>query len=345
LLAANLNPVTGYLGVPISGVATLNAQIGCSPVLLVSSSYTHWGISPTSVSQNVGPGATVWKTQYENQRVITIDATLLSELSGKYLVCKIVHDDARFTGINLQPKGLASLFVTPPPTDTTAPVASNWNNASYTYPGGAYTISFKATDDVGVSRVQFVLVKSGVDVVTQPGSPMNGLQDFYIGVMTIPADATGTYGIRFEAFDAAGNVYSWLSAGSPSIITTPVYLGGATVTKTGDPNKLALGDVFTCSIGNWANNTNPNTPVSCEWVTTPYRVIATGQLAPKTRGQTHTVTSDMLTLLTYSVRVILRVSGDIQVNDSWVYWHIQLPGGLERRIDLDVYNKLFNVRL
>jgi hypothetical protein len=114
LLSANINPTTGYLGLPISGgPVKLNARIGCAPVLTVSSSYTHWGISPTNVDQNVGngPSATIWKTQYENQRAITIDAAFLSELSGKYLVCKIVHQDNRFTGININPTGLASLFV------------------------------------------------------------------------------------------------------------------------------------------------------------------------------------------------------------------------------------------
>ena len=91
----------------------LNAIIGCQPVLTASSSYTDWGISPSSVDQNVGngPNATIWKTKYVNERAITIDQTLLSELSGKYLVCKIRHQDGRFTGINEMPTGLASLFL------------------------------------------------------------------------------------------------------------------------------------------------------------------------------------------------------------------------------------------
>jgi hypothetical protein len=160
---------------------------------------------------------------------------------------------------------------------------------------------------------------------------MDGLQDFYIGVMTIPADATGTYGIRFEAFDAAGNKYSWLSADATSIVTTPVYLGGASVTKTGDPNKLALGDVFTCSIGNWANNTNPNTPVSCEWVTS----------GPRVRALSYTVTSQMTVLSKYGFNVILRLSANSQIDGAWSVYYEQEPGGLARASAIVLYTKVF----
>jgi hypothetical protein len=83
---------------------------------------------------------------------------------------------------------------------------------------------------------------------------MSGLQDFYSGTMTIPTDASGTYGIRFEAFDAAGNKYSWFSNGSPAIVTLPVYLGGVTFSTTSSPTgRVKAGDTFNCGIGNWAN--------------------------------------------------------------------------------------------
>jgi hypothetical protein len=167
--------------------------------------------------------------------------------------------------------------------------------------------------------------------LTQPGSALSGSKDFYIGEMTIPTNATGTYGIRFEAFDAAGNKYSWLSSGSPIIVTTPVYSGGANVTKSGDPEKLAVGDIFTCNIGNWGNNNNPNTPVSCEWVTN----------GPRVRALTYTITSDMLTLSSYTVKVILRLSGNSQVDGSWIVYYMQMPGGLETKSDIDLYNKTF----
>jgi hypothetical protein len=257
-LSANLDPRTGFLPLGISGgPVKLGAVIGCAPVLTVSSSYTHWGISPTSVNQGVesGPGATVWKTQFENQRSITIDANLLSELSGKYLVCKIVHDDARFTGINLQPKGLASLFVSPSqPEDTSPPVGSSWNSGFFGYAGGTYTPSFKAIDNVGVSRTQFVLVKNGADVLTQAGAAIPGLSDFYSGAMTLPSDGTGKYEIRFEAYDAAGNKYSWTSTGGAlTIVNTPVYLGGASYSTTSDPSgRVKVGDTFSCNSGSWA---------------------------------------------------------------------------------------------
>jgi hypothetical protein len=175
------------------------------------------------------------------------------------------------------------------------------------------------------------VVKSGVDVVEQDGVAMPGLKDFYSATLTMPSNATGVYGVRFEAFDAAGNKYSWLSSPTPTIVTAPVYLGGANVTKSGDPDKLAVGDVFTCNIGNWANNNNPNTPVSCEWVTN----------GPRVRGLTYTITSEMLALSSYTVKVILRVSGNSQVDGYWIGWYRQVPGGLEGKSDLDLYNKTF----
>jgi hypothetical protein len=212
-----------------------------------------------------------------------------------------------------------------------APVGSSWNNGFYTYPGGVYAISFKAVDNIGVTSTQFVLVKDGVDVLTQPGTAMSGLKDFYLGEMTIPANAVGTYGIRFEAYDAAGNKYSWFSPGSATIVSTPVYLGGAIVTKTGDPDKLAVGDVFTCDLGTWANNSNLNTPPTCEWVTN----------GPRVRGTSYTITSEMTALASYSFNVILRLSGNAQLDGYWISYYRQVSGGLETKSDISLYTKTF----
>jgi len=134
------------------------------------------------------------------------------------------------------------------------PVGSSWNSGFYGYAGGAYTVSFKATDNVGVTGTQFVLVKNGSDIATQVGAPMPGSKDFYSGTFTLPIDATGVYGIRFEAFDAAGNKYSWTSSGALTIVTTPVYLGGASYSTTSSSDgRVKAGDTFSCNVGNWAN--------------------------------------------------------------------------------------------
>lgn len=231
------------------------------------------------------------------------------------------------------PTPSASPTPTPTPTvkaDTTAPVGSSWGSPALSYPGGTVTVTFKATDNVGVTKAQVVLVKSG-DVLTAVAEPMAGLADFYKAVFTMPSDASGSYGIRFEAFDAAGNKYSFLSTPTPEITNFPVYLGGASVTKSGDPNVLASGDVFTCNIGNWANNSNPNTPVTCEWVTS----------GPRVRALSYTVTSEMAAATTYAVNAILRVSANSQIDGAWTTYFKQEPGGLETNSSISLYEKVF----
>ena len=222
---------------------------------------------------------------------------------------------------------------TPTPTvvaDTTAPVGSSWGSPALSYPGGTVTVTFKATDNVAVTKAQVVLTKGG-DVLTTVAEPMPGLQDFYKAVFTMPSDASGSYGIRFEAFDAAGNKYSFLSTPTPEITNLPVYLGGASVTKSGDPNVLASGDVLTCNIGNWANNSNPNTPVTCEWVTS----------GPRVRALSYTVTSEMAAASSYAFNVILRVSGNSQIDGYWISYFMQTTGGLETKSDIGLYSKTF----
>jgi hypothetical protein len=245
LLAANLNPTTGYLGVPISGgPVILNARIGCAPVLLVSSSYTHWGISPTNVDQNVGngPGATVWKTQYENQRTITIDATLLSELSGKYLVCKIVHDDARFTGINLQPKGLASLFVpvSAPTPDIERPVivagSGVIEKASVKF-GENFTFTFRATDNVDINSAHGIIYRPDSFPVVEGGnSPrISGTitDGVYRVTIAIPATVNngGSQNNPIGTYKVYANVQD--SASNPSYVGGSYYIYIGTIEVTG----------------------------------------------------------------------------------------------------------------
>ena len=99
-----------------------------------------------------------------------------------------------------------------------------------------------------------MLIKNGIDVVTQAGSAIPGLTDFYSANMTIPSNASGVYGIRFEAFDSAGNKYSRFFDGSTTIVTTPVYLNGVSFSTTSSSTgRVKVGDTFSCGIGNWAN--------------------------------------------------------------------------------------------
>jgi hypothetical protein len=192
------------------------------------------------------------------------------------------------------------------------------------------TVSFKATDNIGVSKVQMVLTKAG-DVLTTLAEPMVGFPDFYKATFNMPSDASGSYGIRFEAFDAAGNKYAFSSSPTPVMTNLPVYLGGASVAKTGDPNKIAVGDVFTCTLGQWANTSNPNNPVTCEWVTGGIRG----------RSLTYTITADMVAMPIFGITTILRVSGNSQIDGYWINYWQQVTGGLEAKSDITPYSKTF----
>ena len=148
---------------------------------------------------------------------------------------------------------------------------------------------------------------------------MSGLQDFYSGTMTIPQGATGTYGIRFEAFDAAGNKYSWLSNGSPNIVSNPVYLGGATYSTTSSPTgRVKAGDTFSCNVGNWVN-LGTKYQIVCLW--------SNWTTGAQYEGQTFTVTQALVDATTSkTIGLIIRIK-DTTIG-AVAGGYVQEPGGL-----------------
>jgi hypothetical protein len=44
---------------------------------------------------------------------------------------------------------------------------------------------------------------------------------------------------------------------------------------------------------------------------------------------------------TYGIKVILRLSGNTQIDGYWINYFMQMPGGLETKSDIDLYNKVF----
>jgi hypothetical protein len=85
---------------------------------------------------------------------------------------------------------------TPPPPDTTAPSTSITSPAGGATVGGTTTISASASDNVGVSKVEFY---SGTTLLgTDTSSP-------YSFDWNTSAVANGTYSLTTKAFDAAGN--------------------------------------------------------------------------------------------------------------------------------------------
>ena len=152
--------------------------------------------------------------------------------------------------------------------------------------------------------------------------------------IALPSDAIPTspsaFTLRFEAFDAAGNKGS-ANLSVSTITDRPTYISGANVTKTGDPNKLAVGDVFTCNIGNWLFKNESKFPITCEWVTS----------GPRVRALTYTITNEMMAMSSYAIRAILRVSGNTQIDGYWINWYVQVPNGYEGKSDLDLYNQTF----
>ncbi|KFE72344.1 S8 family serine peptidase [Hyalangium minutum] len=85
---------------------------------------------------------------------------------------------------------------TPPPVDTTAPSTSITSPAGGATLGGTATISASASDNVGVTKVEFY---SGTTLL---GSDTSSPYSFDWNTATV---ANGTYSLTTKAFDAAGN--------------------------------------------------------------------------------------------------------------------------------------------
>ena len=226
-------------------------------------------------------------------------------------------------------------FIPTPTPDTSTPVIVTDGPPGVAVPGGSFFVQFKATDNIGVSSTRAILLKNNVEISTTACSIHSSLPLFYLCSIALPVDAIPSspsiFTLRFEALDAAGNKGS-ANLSVSTITDKPTYISGANVTKTGDPDKLAVGDVFTCNIGVWLYRNESKFPVTCEWITS----------GPRVRALTYTITSEMMALSTYAISTKLRVSANTQIDGSWVAWYIQTGGGYEVKSDLDLYSKAFN---
>jgi hypothetical protein len=139
--------------------------------------------------------------------------------------------------------------------------------------------------------------------------------------------------MRFEALDAAGNRYSRDFADTTTVTNRPVYSGsGAAVTKTNSSSVVAAGDVFTCGIGNWMYLNDSLFPVTCEWATT----------SGIYRGTSLTITSEMLTISSYTMRVGLRVNNGSPVTGAWTTWWVSSNGAYESRSDYEFHSRTYS---
>ncbi len=102
---------------------------------------------------------------------------------------------------------LYSLFGTAPPADTTAPTTSISSPANGATVSGTVTVSANASDNVGVSRVEFSV--DGALLGTDTTSP------YSVSWNTTTA-ADGGHSLQSKAFDAAGN------SGSSAVVSVTV---------------------------------------------------------------------------------------------------------------------------
>jgi Zn-dependent metalloprotease len=138
-----------------------------------------------------------------------------------------------YSGTNASPYNMALSFSggTPPPTDTQAPATA----ASETGTSGTITLSATASDNVGVTKVEFYV--DGALKGTDTSSP-------YSMTMDSTTLTNGSHGLVSKAYDAAGNIgtsatanfsVSNTSTSAPVITTQPAdrtVSRGATATFT-----------------------------------------------------------------------------------------------------------------
>jgi len=121
----------------------------------------------------------------------------------------------------------------PPPVDTTPPAVSLTAPAAGATIAGAVTVSAAATDDVGVTRVEFLV--DGVLASTDTTAPYSASWN------TLPA-ANGAHTLIARAFDAAGNLAQSTAIGVTVNNGSPPVLSLA---LSGVPASLARGQTFT----------------------------------------------------------------------------------------------------
>jgi hypothetical protein len=126
---------------------------------------------------------------------------------------------------------------TPPPVDTTAPTTSITAPAGGSTLSGTATVSANATDNVGVSRVDFFY--GGTLIASDTTSP-------YSVSWNTSSVANGAYSLTSKAYDAAGNV----GTSAAVSVTVNNTTGSCTVSSN-----LLLNPGFESGAVNWTTTT------------------------------------------------------------------------------------------
>jgi Zn-dependent metalloprotease len=135
-----------------------------------------------------------------------------------------------YSGVSTTPYNLALTYsggTTPPPADTTAPIAT----ATETGTSGTITLAATATDNVGVTKVEFYI--DGALVGTDTTSPYS--VTYNSALLT-----NGTHSLVAKAYDAAGNIGS-STAASFTVSNTST---GTTFNEVESNNSLATANVI-----------------------------------------------------------------------------------------------------
>jgi|GEM_PF-1516675 len=248
-------------------------------------------VGPTVIVTNPAPGSTIGGTvtiaasAFDNDAVTEVqffvDGVLLNtDISLPYLASwdttTEVNGPSTITAQATDPSGnvgmSASVNVTvdngAPPPDTTPPTASVSGPADGTTVRGSITISATASDDVGVTQVQFLV--DGVLLSTDTTAP-------YGASWNTTSAADGAHSLTAEGSDAAGNTGTSVTVDvtvdntGPTVnVTSPA--GGATVSATltiianaSDPSGVTQVQFF---VDGALLSTDTTAPYSASWDTT-----------------------------------------------------------------------------
>jgi len=264
-------------GATVSGTATISAtasdNVGVSKVEF----YVNGVLKATDTAS---PYSYAWNTT--------------AVANGSYTLLAKAYDAAGNVG-----QSSASVTVNNPVADTTVPTVAISSPAASATVSGTATISATASDNVGVSKVEFYV--NGVLKATDTASP-------YSYAWNTTAVANGSYTLLAKAYDAAGNVGQSSSVSvavnngvadtkAPTVIVTSPA-AGATVSGTATISAAVSDNVGVSKVEFYVNGvlkaTDTAYPYSYAWNTTAvangsYTLLAKAYDAAGNVGQSSSV--------------------------------------------------------
>jgi hypothetical protein len=241
---------------PVNG-AWNNATVPTTPVTIGTK---YW----IAIMSPVGAGTVKYRDKTTGTASQASAQTNLSALPGTW------SSGANFANAPMSAYA-AQVNGTPPPPDTTPPTASLTAPASgATVSGNAVTVSASASDNVGVTSVQFLLdgAPLGAPVTTLP----------YSIAWDTTAVANGSHALSAQAKDAAGNV----GTATATSVTVSNTAATPTPTPTATPTGTPTG---TAAATSTPTSTPTNTPVPTNTPTATPTVVAVPTDTPSSPGQ------------------------------------------------------------